>query len=128
MLQLLLCLLALCIGSPALASGGHDHHDVPTLKDQTTTTVTIQGNAVTLMFGPIDLPTAHEGELASSIPGMTFSFPKICIWWGIKPRSSPKQGIPSPKTISITSLCSTTVNRASHARTNRCSLREQGWR
>ena len=84
MLRLLLCLLALCIGSPALASGGHDHHDVPTLKNQTTTTVTIQDNVVTLTFGPIDIPTAHEGELAASMPKHNFQLPKDMYMVGYK--------------------------------------------
>ncbi|MBH0188860.1 MAG: hypothetical protein HP493_08455 [Nitrospira sp.] len=51
---MLVVLLTALTGAPAFADGGHDHHAVPTLKNQTTTTVTIQGDTVTLTFGPID--------------------------------------------------------------------------
>ncbi|NOT21746.1 MAG: hypothetical protein HOP22_03335, partial [Nitrospiraceae bacterium] len=41
-------LMSLCLAAPALADGGHDHHAVPTLMNQTTTTVTMKDNTVTL--------------------------------------------------------------------------------
>ena len=53
-LIVLMAITLLC-GSPAFADGGHDHHAVPTLKNQITTVVTIKDNTVTLTFGPIDL-------------------------------------------------------------------------
>ena len=66
MRQTLLTLFAsICLVTPILADGGHDHHAVPTLKNQTATTVTIQDNTVTLTFGPIDLPASHDGDLAA---------------------------------------------------------------
>ena len=66
MRQTLLTLLAsIYLVTPVLADGNHDHHAVPTLKNQTTTTVTIQDNVVTLTFGPIDLPAGHDGDLAA---------------------------------------------------------------
>ena len=55
----LLTALWLC-PSPVLADGGHTHSAVPTLKNQITTVVTIKDNAVTLTFGPIDLPSGHD--------------------------------------------------------------------
>ena len=77
MRQALLTLLAgICLVTPVLADGGHDHHAVPTLKNQTTTTVTIQDNVVTLTFGPIDLPAGHDGDLAASMPKHNFQLPK----------------------------------------------------
>src|SRR5579885_2614335 len=71
----ILCVL-LAWSTSALAGGAHDHHSVPTLNNQTTTTVTIQGNTVTLTFGPIDLPSPHDGELAASMPKHIFELPK----------------------------------------------------
>ena len=97
MLRLLLCLLALCIGSPAFASGDHDHHAVPTLKNQTATTVTIQDNLVTLTFGPIDLPAAHDGELAASMPKHNFQLPKDMYMVGYKTAVFTKEGKPLTK-------------------------------
>lgn len=50
MRQALLTLFAgICLVTPVLADGGHDHHAVPTLMNQTTTIVTIRDNTVTLM-------------------------------------------------------------------------------
>ena len=57
---LFMLLTSLCLVAPALADGGHDHHAVPTLTNQTTTTVTMRDNTVTLTFGPIDLPAGHR--------------------------------------------------------------------
>ena len=77
MRQALFTLLAsICLVTPVLADGGHDHHAVPTLSHQTTTKVTYEGNTVTLTFGPIDLPAAHDGELAASMPRHNFQLPK----------------------------------------------------
>ena len=100
---LLTLLTSFCLVAPVLADSGHDHQAVPTLMNQTTTTVTMQENTVTLTFGPIDLPAGHDGDLRPRCPSMPFSYPKTGIWWGIKLRSSPKMGRPSPRTISITS-------------------------
>jgi hypothetical protein len=46
------------------------------LKNQTTTVVTIKDNTVTLTFGPIDLPSGHDGELAASMPKHVFQLPR----------------------------------------------------
>lgn len=97
MFQFLLLGFALCIGTPALASGGHDHHTVPTLKNQTTTTVTIQDNVVTLTFGPIDLPSGHEGDLAASMPKHHFQLPKDMYMVGYKTAVFTKDGKELPK-------------------------------
>ena len=70
--------------SQVLADGGHDHHAVPTLKNQTTTVVTVTDNAVTLTFGPIDLPSGHEGDLAASMPKHIFQLPKDMYMVGFK--------------------------------------------
>src|SRR5678816_4273302 len=72
--------------SPVLADSGHDHHAVavPTLKNQVTTIVTVKDNTVTLTFGPIDLPSGHEGDLAASLPKHIFQLPKDMYMVGFK--------------------------------------------
>lgn len=98
MQQTLLTLItSICLVTPVFADGGHDHHAVPTLKNQTATTVTIHDNVVTLTFGPIDLPTAHEGELASSMPKHNFQLPKDMYMVGYKTAVFTKEGKPLPK-------------------------------
>ncbi len=98
MRQTLLTLItSICLVAPVFADGGHAHHAVPTLKNQTTTTVTIQDNVVTLTFGPIDLPASHEGELASSMPKHNFQLPKDMYMVGYKTAVFTKEGKPLPK-------------------------------
>ena len=98
MRQALLTLLAsICLVTPVLADGGHDHHAVPTLSNQTTTTVTFEANTVTLTFGPIDLPAGHDGDLAASMPKHNFQLPKDMYMVGYKTAVFTKEGKPLPK-------------------------------
>ena len=60
------CALALVLTSTALAGGTHGAHEVPQLLAQPKTTVTYEGNRVTVTFGPVDLPSGHDGELAAN--------------------------------------------------------------
>jgi len=71
--------LALLLVGTALADGGHQHHAapaVPTLKNQVATRVSVTEDAVTITFGPVDLPSPHEGELAASLPKHIFQLPE----------------------------------------------------
>ena len=77
-------LLVVACAGPCLAADTHEHHAVPTLKNQITTAVTIEGNTVTLTFGPIDLPSSHDGDLAASMPKHTFQLPKDMYLIGYK--------------------------------------------
>ena len=88
--------LALLSG-PAFAGGTHDHHTVPTLQGQTTTTVAVHGTTVTLTFGPIDLPAAHDGDLAASMPKHIFELPKDMYLVGYKSAVFTKGGTPLPQ-------------------------------
>jgi hypothetical protein len=98
MRQALLTLLAsICLATPVLADGGHDHHAVPTLSKQTTTTVTFESNTVTLTFGPIDLPAGHDGDLAASMPKHNFQLPKDMYMVGYKTAVFTKEGMALPK-------------------------------
>ncbi|MEK7267840.1 MAG: hypothetical protein AAB093_00395 [Nitrospirota bacterium] len=81
----------------ALAAGNHDHHAVPTLKNQTTTSVTIKDTTVTLTFGPIDLPSPHDGDLAASMPKHMFQLPKDMYLIGYKSAVFTKEGKPLPQ-------------------------------
>ncbi|MEK6525605.1 MAG: hypothetical protein AABZ22_01905 [Nitrospirota bacterium] len=81
----------------ALAAGNHDHHAVPTLKNQTTTSVTITDTTVTLTFGPIDLPSPHDGDLAASMPKHMFQLPKDMYLIGYKSAVFTKEGKPLPQ-------------------------------
>ncbi|MGH7218754.1 MAG: hypothetical protein ACREI1_00300, partial [Nitrospiraceae bacterium] len=81
---LLTLLASICLVTPVLADGDHDHHAVPTLSHQTTTTVTFEANTVTLTFGPIDLPAGHDGDLAASMPKHNFQLPKDMYMVGYK--------------------------------------------
>ncbi len=95
--RLLLCALAFFVATPAWASGTHDHHAIPTLNNHATTTVTIRENVVTLTFGPIDLPAAHDGELAASMPKHHFQLPKDMYMVGYKASVFTKEGKELPR-------------------------------
>ena len=98
MRQALLTLLAsICLATPVHADGGHDHHAVPTLSNQPTTTVTFEANTVTLTFGPIDLPAGHDGDLAASMPKHNFQLPKDMYMVGYKTAVFTKEGMALPK-------------------------------
>ncbi len=92
-----LLLLLVTSAGPVYASSAHDHQTVPTLKNQTTTRVAITDNAVTLTFGPIDLPSGHDGELAASMPKHIFQLPKDMYMIGFKSEVFTKDGKPLPK-------------------------------
>ena len=85
------------LSSSAFADGGHDHHAIPTLKNQVTTVVTIKDNTVTLTFGPTDLPSPHEGDLAASMPKHIFQLPKDMYMIGYKSAVFTKEGKPLPR-------------------------------
>ena len=93
---ILATLLMLACAGPSYASGNHDHA-VPTLKGQAKTEVTIDGNRVTLTFGPIDLPAGHDGELAASMPKHVFQLPKDMYLVGYKSAVFTKDGTPLPQ-------------------------------
>jgi hypothetical protein len=97
MYWILVVTVTLLYGSPAFASEGHDHHAVPTLKNQTTTVVSIKDNTVTLTFGPIDLPSGHDGDLAASMPKHVFQLPKDMYMVGYKSAVFTKDGSPLPR-------------------------------
>lgn len=92
----LITLLILVNAGPSLAAGDHEHA-VPTLNNQGTTSVTIEGNTVTLTFGPIDLPSSHDGELAASMPKHIFALPKDMHLVGYKSAVFTKDGKPLPQ-------------------------------
>ncbi len=58
--------LVLILTGTALAGGTHSAHEVPQLLAQPKTMVTYEDNRVTVTFGPVDLPSGHDGELAAN--------------------------------------------------------------
>ena len=97
MLWIVIVSIAFLLAPSAFADGGHDHHAVPTLKNQTTTTVTITDDTITLTFGPIDLPSSHDGDLAASMPKHNFQLPKDMYMVGYKSAVFTKDGKELPK-------------------------------
>lgn len=84
-------------GPPAFADGGHEQHAIPVLKNQATTIVTITNDTVTLTFGPIDLPTTHDGDLAGSMPKHEFQLPRDMYLVGFKSAVFTKDGKELPR-------------------------------
>jgi hypothetical protein len=95
-MRIFLIVAGLSGANPALAADNHDHA-VPTLQNQTTTRVTIKDNTVTLTFGPIDLPSAHDGDLAASMPKHVFQLPKDMYLVGYRSAVFTKEGKPLPQ-------------------------------
>ena len=97
---LVTALLLLTPSGAAFADGGHQHHAapaVPTLKNQVTTRINITEDAVVMTFGPIDLPSAHEGDLAASLPKHVFQLPEDKYLTGYKSEVFTAEGKPLPQ-------------------------------
>jgi hypothetical protein len=94
---LAVALLAFLWTISVFAADNHHDHAVPTLQNQTNTSVTIEGNLVTLTFGPIDLPSSHDGDLAASMPKHVFQLPKDMYLVGYKSAVFTKEGKPLPQ-------------------------------
>ncbi len=78
------------------AGGGHDHH-APQLAGRTTTNVSFGKDRVTITFGPIDLPSGHDGELVASLPKHVFTVPDDMIMTGFHSAVFQKDGTPLPR-------------------------------
>lgn len=97
---LLALLVAMLPAGPAAAGGSHQHGSapaVPTLTNQVTTHVTVTDDAVTLTFGPVDLPVEHAGELAASLPKHIFQLPEDKYMIGYKSEVFIADGQPLPQ-------------------------------
>ena len=93
MLHLALILCASLLGiSPAFADALPHPHPQTEPQAKAVTTVTLKDNALVLTFGPIDLPTGHSGELASSMPIHFFKAPKDMHVVGYRSRIFTKDG------------------------------------
>lgn len=89
--------IALIFTGPALADGTHSGHEVPQLLQQAKTTVTYEGDRVTVTFGPVDLPSSHDGELAASLPKHVFELPEDMALVGYRSRVFTKDGVDLPR-------------------------------
>ena len=99
---LLTMLMFLGLASTGYADGGHDHHAIPTMPSLGETKINIDDDRVTLTFGPVDLPTSHDGDLASSMPKKVFQLPEDTYMIGYKSEVFTKDGQPLPKNYPIT--------------------------
>ena len=82
---------------PAYAEALPSEQGIPQLMDQAKTTVTYESNTVTLTFGPVDLPSAHEGELAASMPKHVFELLEDMALVGYRSAVFTKNGTPLPR-------------------------------
>ncbi len=86
------------MGSPVYGDGGHNHHAVPTLKNQAASKITFGENSATLTFGPINLPTGHgEGDMGDSMPRFHFQLPEDKYLVGFKSGIFTKDGKELPR-------------------------------
>ncbi|MGZ8382641.1 MAG: hypothetical protein ACXWWE_01370 [Nitrospira sp.] len=90
-------IVLLGLTSPVYADGGHEHHAIPTMPGTGDTKITIDEQMVTLTFGPVDLPTSHDGDLASSMPKKVFQLPEDTYMIGYKSEVFTRDGQPLPK-------------------------------
>ena len=98
MKQLALALMfSLIATGAAFASGNHDHGGQTPSSLEGKTKVTLEGNTLTLTFGPMDLPTGHDGDLAASIPKHIFQVPKDRYMVGYRSAIFTKDGTPLPR-------------------------------
>jgi len=98
MKQLVLALVwGLISTGAAFASGNHDHGGQVSSSLEEKTKVTLEGNTLTLTFGPMNLPTGHDGDLAASIPKHIFQVPKDRFLVGYKSAIFTKDGTPLPR-------------------------------
>ncbi len=81
----------------ALADNTHSTHAIPQLSGQAATTVTYEGNRVTVTFGPVDLPAGHDGELAASLPKHIFKLSDDMTMVGFRSAVFLKDGTPLPR-------------------------------
>ncbi|MBM4123866.1 MAG: hypothetical protein FJ246_02755 [Nitrospira sp.] len=99
--SIILALGLLPVG-PALADGGHhhqpaDHQASAPQSAEVKTNVSLSGNTLTITYGPLDLPTGHDGELAASIPKHVFQVPQDRYLVGYKSAIFTKDGAPLPR-------------------------------
>jgi hypothetical protein len=78
-------------------AGGHPHEGHSTAPVPDRTKVTVQGNTVTITFGPIDLPAGHDGDLAASMPKHVFELPKDMYLVAYKSAVFTREGKPLPR-------------------------------
>jgi len=95
----LLALFFCCVSVPfafAHDPKSHRSHKVPTL-NKPMTSVTLEPEAITITFGPIDLPAPHSGDLAASMPKHFFTIPEDRYMTGYKTEIFTKNGKPLPR-------------------------------
>src|SRR5437879_5982214 len=93
MARIALILSVLFFVAPPVFAESNSHSHAPAApQPKGTTAVTLQGDALVLTFGPIDLPAGHSGTLASSLPIHSFKAPKDMTVTGFRSRIFTKDG------------------------------------
>lgn len=91
-------LLLSMIGAPSAWAAGVPHdHAAPALLPGAPVSVEIEPDRITITFGPLDLPTGHEGELAASLPPHLFQVPHEMFFTGFHASLSTADGAPLPR-------------------------------
>jgi hypothetical protein len=93
----LLFLTTMMGASSAQATGLPHDHGVPALSPAAPVSVEIEPDRITITFGPLDLPTGHEGELAASLPPHVFQVPRDTFLTGFHASLSTTDGTPLPR-------------------------------
>src|ERR1043166_8571735 len=89
--------LAMTPAGLAFADGSHDHHSAPAQPSmEEKTSISWEGNTMTLTFGPVDLPTGHGGVRAASFPKHISQLPKDRYLTAFKSNIFTKDGKPLP--------------------------------
>lgn len=93
----LLC-LPLLAGAPAARAADAPHDQaVPALSPAAPVSVEFEQDRITITFGPLDLPTGHDGELAASLPPHSFHLPHDTFLTGFHASLSTTDGAPLPR-------------------------------
>lgn len=93
-----LLFLTAIAGAPASWATGAPHdHVVPALSPAAPVSVEIEPDRITITFGPLDLPTGHDGELAASLPPHVFQVPRDTFLTGFHASLSKTDGTPLPR-------------------------------
>ena len=71
-LYLMLFLMFHITGVVWADGGHHDHQQAPQLAGRTATSVSFEKDRVLVTFGPVDVPSGHDGEMAASFPKHVF--------------------------------------------------------
>ncbi|MGH7230971.1 MAG: hypothetical protein ACREJU_06365, partial [Nitrospiraceae bacterium] len=74
-----------------------NEHHTPVLLHQTQTAVQFDDRSMAITFGPVDLPVAHQGDLAASLPKHIFELPHDVVFIGFQASIFSEDGSALPR-------------------------------